>query len=77
MSSYTEWELMVIEEDLEPGDIVFVDENGTYKEFIFVRDVGKIVYLREKGSKILRKFNTKTLEEMGDNNNSNYIVGRV
>jgi len=72
--SYTEWELLEISEQLEPGDFISVEEDdGQITKCIYVKNTGKFLHLKDISTKEIRKFNTESLEEI---EGSGCVVGR-
>lgn len=67
MKDRTEWDLMCISEDLEPGDYVVVEEDGEEEVMIFVKERdSKAVILKDR-AKNERVFSKLTLEEREGN----------
>lgn len=75
MSSYNEWELLAIAEDIEQGDEVLVElENGEQTVMIFIKEKGRgtIELKDETGEK--RYFSSSNLEEK---NGYAFILGKA
>lgn len=63
---HSEWELLEIAEELEPGDFVAVENtDGSIDKCIYVKDTGKVLFLKNVTDKEIREFNTDSLEELG------------
>ena len=63
---YSEWELMAISEDIEPGDTVIAeDDSGEEELLIFVRQKNANVVILKDEAGNLRNFSTQSLEELG------------
>ena len=71
---YNEWELLVLAEDIEPGDTLVVErDSGEMDLMIYVREkTNKAVLLKDREGKET-PFSTQTLEENGG---YRYIVGK-
>ena len=60
---HDEWELLVITEGIEPGDLVEVEnEDGETETMVFVKTKGKGVFLKGNNGEIAR-FSSSTLDE--------------
>lgn len=68
MSVHSEWDLLTISEDIEPGDEVNVEDTdtGAVSLYIYVKSDKKWTYLRNKESREIIKFNAETLEDYQD-----------
>lgn len=58
-----EWELLVIADDIEQGDLVCVTDGDTDTTMIFVKYERKLVHLKDSEDRI-RKFKAASLEEL-------------
>jgi len=64
MSAHTEWELLKIASDIEPGNIISVEnEDGTDEEMTYIKTYKRRVILRDS-SNHLRYYFVDTLEEV-------------
>lgn len=67
MSSFNEWELLLVAEGIEQGDPINVEdtESGEVVEMTYVKSVGHNVYLKAKNKQV-HVFCGKSLENKGD-----------
>lgn len=72
MSSLSEWELLEITDDIEPGDLVDVDDCGATIKMVFVKCDRNIVTLKPRGGQ-RRYFRGSSLEEI---DGEAYITGK-
>jgi hypothetical protein len=73
MSTHTEWELMVIDCDIEQGDTLVVEKDGQRELMTFVQEVDKNTILLKDASKNKLLFNATSLCEVGG---KRFIAGR-
>lgn len=62
---YSEWELMAISEDIEPGDTVIVESDDGEELLVFVQEKNKNVILFRDADGEIRQFSQSSLEEIG------------
>jgi hypothetical protein len=68
---YSEWELLEISEDIEPGDMVTVESDTGEDTLIFVKQKNQhTLVLKEVVGGKIRHFSTQSLEEIG----GDYII---
>lgn len=59
----TEWDLLVIAEDIEPGDTLVYEKDGVEHLTVFCKIDAGIIYTKE-GRGAVRKFRASSLEEV-------------
>jgi serine phosphatase RsbU (regulator of sigma subunit) len=59
----TEWDLLVIAEDIEPGDTLIYEKDGIEHKTVFCKIEAGIIYTKE-GRGAVRKFRASSLEEV-------------
>jgi len=74
----TEWELLEVSQDIEPGDFIAVVIGGKTEKFIFISVTGRKVQLRRadtinKPSWEVYEFSVDSLDELDGNA---YITGK-
>lgn len=65
MKDRTEWDLLVVAEEIEQGDVLVVEADGDTEEMVFVKEKdSKTIILKDK-TKTQRFFSKHSLEERG------------
>ena len=60
----TEWELLEVAEDIEPGDTLIVERDGTEHKMVFSKVDSGYVYLIDADRKT-HKFRSSSMEQVG------------
>lgn len=73
MKDRTEFDLLVIAEEIEPGDVLVVEEDGEEIYMVFVKELDAKTVLLKDRSKQERLFSKLTLEER---DGEAFIIGK-